>query len=976
MRAYTLWFLMLFSIGFSNLVANSKTDSVSMQSSSWQQIPAQDNIEALKELIGYANVASNWDMDIQKAFYKKVFEAAIIHRNDTLIFDYALLIGNHYTDQDSTAQAFYYFNIALDNAYNEGIKYTAYNDLGLLHFHINDYNKALDYFFKSIEAAKMLKDDYETYPLGNVSEVYVALGDFDNAIRYTQLALPFSYQFHFPNREYNLTYDYARLVNFYHQKGNLDAAAMYVDSTLIAINAIDTIQDEDLQIACVEGYLTLAEFYLAQNQLEIAQDYLNEAKEIQGTILYASISFLQAKLFFKQKEYAKTVLWLEKLELEQQEFSLVEKVLLFKIEFYTTLNLPQQVIETQQNLLRIQKKKFGADRLRYSTFANAAYQSLEKENENQLLRNTANRQRFVVISISIIGFFLFLGVLYSRRQQHISEKKELIIRQQKNELEASYNYRNDLFANITHELQTPLTLIEGQLQQSLQTSKNNQRFIPKLTHHINNLKQVTTQILDLTKREQEQALSIVPTRFNLYDLIEALKVEFTNIANYRNITFTTPIIIEAKDFILETDGEKLMTVLRNLLSNAFKFTNNNGFITLSVVDMNTSMTISVQDNGQGILEKDLPLIFNRFFKTTNTAAANAGGMGIGLAICKEYIELLGGTLSVQSKTGQGTAFTIKLPKQLQDTTINAEESQRFNIALQDKINDTTLRATIPSSTKINSEETDLILVVEDNIDMCLHINELLDASYSLVFADNGLKALELLQNIQPSLIISDVMMPQMDGFQFVEQLKKHPVWRDIPVLILTAKSTIADKRLAFRMGVDDYLTKPFAKAELKAHINLLLHNYIERLDFKTQKASALVAANSASEGGNTIITKIDTAPILEERHTSLEDLETLKKLDSIIVENMKYNNFNVEQLADLMAMSYSSLFRLTKRLIGFTPAEYIRELRLQEARKLLESGQYQTVKSILYSLGFKDPRHFSKLFKRRFGKTPSAMLNK
>ena len=189
----------IFIVLHCNLKAQSPRDST-INATGWQQISAQESVAALKELHAYIRTSFEWEMDTQEIFFKKVLNAATLHQQDTLIFQYAYLLGNHFGNIDSISQAFHYYNLALEHAYNEGIKNLPYNNIGVMHLNVSDYNQALDYLFRAVETAKLLKDGSETYPLGNISDVYVALKDFEKAIQYTKLAIPFSYQLAFPGK--------------------------------------------------------------------------------------------------------------------------------------------------------------------------------------------------------------------------------------------------------------------------------------------------------------------------------------------------------------------------------------------------------------------------------------------------------------------------------------------------------------------------------------------------------------------------------------------------------------------------------------------------------------------------------------------------------------------------------------------------------------------------------------------------------
>ena len=266
-----------------------------------------------------------------------------------------------------------------------------------------------------------------------------------------------------------------------------------------------------------------------------------------------------------------------------------------------------------------------------------------------------------------------------------------------------------------------------------------------------------------------------------------------------------------EDFRIEltTDGEKLFIVLKNLLSNAFKYTHSGGQVMLNYVEINDTLQISIQDTGKGILEKDLAQIFKPYFQTSNVAAPIEGGTGIGLAICKEYIKQLGGSIQVNSELGKGSIFMIQFPKQLANFPISETTNLSFIQTNQSK---TTLSSIVTSPTNAPS-----ILIVEDNLDICQYLQIILQEDYQVTFANNGAEGLAKLEKQTPDLILTDLMMPVMDGFEFMKKVKSQDKWRAIPVIALTARSEMTDKLHALRIGVDDYLVKPFLEDELKCN---------------------------------------------------------------------------------------------------------------------------------------------------------------
>jgi YesN/AraC family two-component response regulator len=258
-----------------------------------------------------------------------------------------------------------------------------------------------------------------------------------------------------------------------------------------------------------------------------------------------------------------------------------------------------------------------------------------------------------------------------------------------------------------------------------------------------------------------------------------------------------------------------------------------------------------------------------------------------------------------------------------------------------------------------------ILVVEDNLDICQYLQTILKEEYNITFAHNGKEALTFLEKYQPNLIITDLMMPIMNGYELLERLKKDKRYRKIPIIALTARAEFSDKLKALKIGIDDYLLKPFEEKELKARIKNLLKNLESRMDFREE----IVLSNETKPSPSS-----PTINIFNENNLSKEDLQWLEKLQEETLKGISNFDFNVNYLSEAMFLSPSQLYRRIKAFTGFTPKGYMQQVRFHQARKLLEDKRYSTVKTVSYSVGFKDEKYFARQFKQRFGKNPSEYL--
>jgi len=532
------------------------------------------------------------------------------------------------------------------------------------------------------------------------------------------------------------------------------------------------------------------------------------------------------------------------------------------------------------------------------------------------------------------------------RTQQIQEDKE-IIEQQAVELKNLDAIKSNFFANISHELRTPLTLITSPVDAIIERNQLNTQDATHLQMVKRNgmrLKKMVDEILDLTKLEANK-LELNPSTVIWSIFIKPILAGFESIADNRKINYHFEH--QANQYLqIRLDKQKLEIIISNLLSNAFKFTQSGEILFSSAIE-NGLLSITVKDTGRGIHPDDLPHIFNRFFQTKNKEAVSEGGTGIGLALASELVKLMNGEMRVESKLGEGTSFYVEIPVvevlgQLDSQkALEIEELQHAPAAIKADLTHHTA----------TDENRPFILLVEDNYDLSQFIQSLLAGLYQVKAVEHGKAALEILNTDKaPDLIVSDVMMPIMDGFQLLENVKTNGKFQHIPFVMLTARSAISDKLKALRIGVDDYLTKPFINEELLVRIENLLNN-------ATQRQSA----------------------VIEEVERPLPEMseETKKWLDDLelyILSNIDNLQLNVDDLVEAMNTSKRQFYRQMKQLIGVTPNQYLKTFRLNYARKLLEEKSKDSVKAVAYAVGFSNVIYFSREFKKEFGRLPSDYL--
>lgn len=559
----------------------------------------------------------------------------------------------------------------------------------------------------------------------------------------------------------------------------------------------------------------------------------------------------------------------------------------------------------------------------------------------------------------ILYALLFLSGLYLIRRYELNRinlKNQLKLEKVESDTLRSLDHlKSQFFANISHEFRTPLTLILGQVE-SVMSSSIDTKEKGKLQVANRNARRLLTlinQLLDLSKLEAG-SMELKAGSHNIVSFIKSLFYSFESLAASQKISLRFET--ESEFIPVVFDPDKLEKVFYNLISNAFKFTPANGEIKIIINQPLLQDTdkdfveIKICDTGIGIQENKLDYIFNRFYQVDGSASREHEGSGIGLALTKELIDLHKGKISVLSKAGEGTVFIIHLPAGKLKTD-KYFPSEFPDVGLDFQAADGELLPEgeqIPDMKPAASELKELILIVEDNPDVRAYIREQTENSYITIEASDGMKGILIAKNEIPDLIITDVMMPEMDGYQFLRLIKSNEKTSHIPVIMLTAKAGLDDKISGLETGADDYITKPFSAKELNTRIkNLIRQRKLLREKFST----ATVIKPS----------EVTTVSV---------DQKFLQKILEIIEANYEDENFGVEILAEKVHMSGSQLNRKLNALVNQPPGQLIRSLRLQRAADLLKQNA-GTVAEICYKVGFNDQAYFSRAFKKQFGYSPS-----
>jgi signal transduction histidine kinase/DNA-binding response OmpR family regulator len=542
-----------------------------------------------------------------------------------------------------------------------------------------------------------------------------------------------------------------------------------------------------------------------------------------------------------------------------------------------------------------------------------------------------------VLVFVLLTLFIRIFITENIKIESELQKQNKIIRTQSEELKKNDELKSKLYTDISHEIKTPLTLISGPLQDLYKSEKDHEKkeILDLVLKNSEHLLRLTNQILKLSQLDSGK-LELNIEEFDLIKVTDLCASIYSYTALKQKKSFK--IMNDYPNLIVSADQEQIHTILNNLLSNAFKYTDEGGTVSLMIKRLNENhVEISVNDTGKGILPEDLPKIFDRFYRTGNLPSGNTNGSGLGLELTKRLVELHGGQIDVKSEIGKGTIFIITLPIVSKDSVpVNITETPDE----KEKI------------VEILNSDKKLVLIAEDNPDMLGFLTGLLSKTYTVIQAQNGDIAYKKTLDYIPDIIISDVMMPVMDGTEFCKNIRNNQKVMHIPIILLTAKHFRKDKMIGLESGADHYIEKPFNNDELK----LVISNLIKRQD--------QIAAFYSKK-----VFFPDHFLIPES-----EDEKFLKKLTIIVEQNIDNAEFNVNDLSGEVAYSRSQLYRKTMALTNTSPNEFIRNIRLKRAAALLKN-KTGNISEVCYAVGFNKPSYFSECFRSLYNCTPSEFID-
>ncbi len=769
-------------------------------------------------------------------------------------------------------------------------------------------DEAYAYFREEVDTANII------YTLGYYQIYFSEIESFDSLLYYSHEILNAAERF---NQKRNLARIYSNLAGTYLFLKDLPQAKLYIDKRA----AMGFEEDER---GLFFHYYILSEYFFKADQPD-------------STLFYAEKALEQARRFSDLGKETDAYMQLIKASVKKEDYESAFIYLDLKNEVEDSLDQ----IRYQENLAEL----------------TVQYETQQKEAEiarQQLqIQEEVNRRNFS-LAVGLMTLVLAVGLfLYFQARMRIQKRQNEMELQLKNseadQLRRLDQVKSAFFANISHEFRTPLTLILNPLKQIVDGTFNGdlQKTRQIMLVNADRLLRLVNQMLDLARLESG-ALSPQKEPMDLVQVTKSVVLSFESWPSQKQIHFQTEF--PSEPLAAWVDADKLEKILVNLLSNAFKFTPAGGrvYFRMQIVERKpeeVKVRFEVQDNGTGISPEQLPHIFDRFY----SGAGHQDGVyssGIGLALTKELVSWYGGEIEVNSQLGAGTTFQVFIPFAIASDA-QLREHAPIDLISAPEENSQGLAASRKSKKPV-------VLVVEDNPDLRTYISNQLRGDYQVEMAGNGQMGLDQALELIPDLILSDVMMPDLDGLAFCKQVKQDERTSHVPVILLTALAEQKEKLAGLSSGADAYLTKPFDPEELQ----ILVRNLIEQRQMLRKKFA--LSSGPHSSGMNP--------------HTQKE-AAFLEKIEKVVMQELDNAEFSIEDLGRAVHMSRSQLHRKVKALTDLSPSALVRSIRLREAYRLLE-GKQGNISQVAFEVGIPNLPYFSRSFHDQFGFPPSELLRK
>lgn len=924
-------------------------------------------LDSLKQLIHTSKEFSDKGQLDSSYHYAKISYNLAKHLNaDALQIEIVGILSSYEPDLE---KALSYIDetepLAIKNNQWKALEYM-YHNRGALYYHRTKDERALVYFLKLDSLLEVRQDHKFLAAMTKVSIINVLFESrtVTDTSFFPQMSKNINDGLKIVNNGLALSEDSLKFYNAHSL--NVPAAILYEKEAYIYTlrdqpeNAIASYQkalentmsnDNHLRKSLI--YNGLANLYDRENQKDSALHYYKkELKAINKTTdtLRQSISNYKIAEFYNNNSHPKTALLhlnasqelMENAYFVREENKYAIQDILASV-YFNLGNFEDafKASEKARQHLTVIQTEFNRNNV---SELETVYQTNKKEQEisllksqNEIIEQRSKNQKIILLSAvgitTIAGLFLYL--LYRNRKKTNTKLRELDM------------LKTNFFTNISHEFRTPLTLISSPIDDTLSddtiSNKKRQQFTVA-KQNAERLLELVNQLLDLSKID-EGHLKLQLQRGNVLQLISALSDSFSYDAKLKSITYT--INISQGEEAVWFDKDAIEKIVINLLSNALKYTPANGRISCKAYTENNTLFFNVTNSGKGLTAFELNNIFERFYQTN----AQNQGSGIGLALVKELVALHNGKIEVQSIVDKETSFQLRL-----SVDKNSFKKDTIIVASNTKLDKEIPRfknATFENEEVFSDSDLPILLIVEDNDDLRQLLIQIFEAQYNIISAFNGKIGVDLALEQIPDLIISDIMMPEKDGISLTEDLKNDERTAHIPIILLTAKAEVESKFKGIDSGADDYITKPFNKKLLVLKVEKLIASR-RQLQLRYSQELVLLPKDIA-------ITNLDE--------------KFLKKIETILEENLIEPSFNVTEFSDAVGMSRMQLHRKLKALTGLTASEFIRSQRLKLAANLLKTSDIN-VSQVGYSVGFNDHSYFTKCFKETYSCTPSEFAKR
>lgn len=753
------------------------------------------------------------------------------------------------------------------------------------------------------------------------------------------------------------------LARVYNLAGVIDFTRALPDSALVYYNkALDVTAEQVITKFHVSQVLSnIGEIYLRddpEKALAYFTKALASAKETRNKSAEAGIVADIGRAHIRTKKYADADRYL------QQSLTLARKLGLKRVIRHVYLALTDLKVQEQKtdeafNYMRayydVRDSLLNGSKTRQIVELEAQFEAEKQEQKIRLLEQE-KRIESLWKNVLIVGslFLIIVIIIIYRLQKLRSAKAQQLLETQQalnEKLKETDTLKSRFFANLSHEFRTPLSLILGPVDEQLRNTSlppAERKNLTLIQRNANRLLALVNQLLDLSKLEAgKMELSI--QRGNLAEFLHLLAASFDSLAEHKQIHFVKDI--SENEVRVSYDADKIDKIVSNILFNAFKFTPSGGQVNFSmhVSKEDREIVISIADTGKGIPANEQANIFSPFYQLKYDREDGQPGTGLGLSLVNELVRLYGGTIKLKSKLNEGTCISVTLPL-LEGSDCEASSPQIGEPTQTVKSIPLPIEEEQRDVVSV-SEVADCILVVEDNSSLRNFITSGFLDRFKVISAKDGEEGITQATEHIPDLIISDVMMPKLNGLDFTAKIKQDERTSHIPVILLTAKADGQSKIEGLKIGADDYLSKPFSMEELQVRV----HNLLDQ----RKRLAAKLREEFTSQNHH----------VSEPQEPSLDD-KFILKVRTVVEENISNSFFSVEMLADEMNLSRAQLFRKLKALLNASPSEFINDLRLQRAAQLIRAKS-DHVAQIGYAVGFNEQSYFAKRFRKKFGVSPT-----